>query len=195
MAGIFDFLAPALQVGATVLNVGGQLARGSAAEQIGRRRQQAAEFEAEQLEQDAGQSKAVSQRNAEEIGRQTKYINSTALARAAASGAGASDPTVQDVLARTAAEGGFRQATALYEGEAQARLDRMKAAALRFQGDTALVDAANAKRIATLGAGATALAGGVKAYSLYDKYFAGPKKTSTASPALGFFTNPDAEDV
>lgn len=191
MASVFDILAPALQIGSTVLTAGSQLARGNAAARIGQRRRAAAEFEATQLEQDAGQSKAVAQRNAEEIGRQTKYINSTALARAAASGAGASDPTVQDVLARTYAEGGFRQATALYEGEAQARLDRMKAAALRYEGDTALADAESAQKISRIGAGATALAGGVKALSMYDKYYAGPKRQDAALA----FSNPDAEDV
>lgn len=183
MAGLFDILAPALQIGSTVLSAGAQLSRGNAAAQVGRRRQQLAKFEADQLEQEAGQSEAVSQRNAEDVGRQVKLINSAAIARAAASGASASDPTVKNIIAQTSAEGAYRQALALYEGEAQARLDRMRASALRFQGNTELQDAENAQRASRFGAAATFLSGGAQAGSLYDKYYAGPKRNTASGSA------------
>src|SRR5204863_7102116 len=103
-------------------------------------------------------------------------VNSLALARAAASGAGASDPTVLHVLAQTSGEGAYRQALAMYEGEAQARLDKMRAAATRFEGETAESDAAMAKRQYNIGALNTVLTGGIKTASMFDRYFPRDKR-------------------
>lgn len=168
-----DMLGPSLQIGSTILNADSQYERGNTAVKIGARRQAALEFQAKQLETEAGQAKAASQIQSQDIARQVAIVNSTALARAAASGAGASDPTVLAVMARTGAEGAYRQALALYEGEAQSRLDLNRAAAARFEGQTNVQDAANAKRQANIGAGATLLAGGARALSMYDKYYSG----------------------
>lgn len=193
---ISDLLGPALQIGSTVLSAGSQVARGNAATAIAARRKAALEFQAKQLESEAGQSRAVGQVQAQDIARQTQLVNSTALARAAASGAGATDPTVLKVMARTSSEGAYRQALAMYEGEAQARMDTMRAQSARFEGDTNVSDAATAKRASNIGAASTVLSGGAKALSMFDKYWSGPAPTSDIGAiAATAYTNPEAEDV
>jgi len=59
----------------------------------------------------------------------------------------------------------------MYEGEAQARLDRMRAGATRFEGETAAADAAMAQRQYNIGAANTVLTGAIKTGSMFDKYF------------------------
>lgn len=168
-----DMLGPALQIGSTILSAGSQVERGNAGVAVANRRKAALEFQAQQLETEAGQSKAVSQVQAADVARQNALVQSSILARAAASGAGASDPSVLSVMARTGAESAYRQAVALYEGEAQSRMDLTRASAARFEGQTNVSDAASARRQANIGAGATVLAGGAKSLSMYDKYYSG----------------------
>lgn len=171
---ISDFLGPSLEIGSTLLKGGAQISRGYAEQAIAKRRQAADEFEAKQQEQSAEESVGAGMRNAQDEVLRAKYVNSLALARAAASGAGASDPTVMAVLSKTAGEGAYRSALAMYEGEAQARLDRMKATALRYEGETSVQDAAAAQRAENIGALGTFLTGGVKTISMFDKYWSGP---------------------
>lgn len=87
-----------------------------------------AQFQSEQLRVNAGQAQAAVQRNAIDIERQTQLNASRALAVAASSGGGASDPTVVSLLAQNAADGAYRKAAALYEGEDQARALNLQAA-------------------------------------------------------------------
>ncbi len=184
-----DFLAPALQIGSTVLGGTSQVAKGIAQKNIAKRRQQELEFEATQLDQDAGQSEAVAQRKAEDIQRQTTLINSAALAKAAASGAGASDPTVLKIMARTAQEGDYRRQVALYEGEEQARMDRQRAAAQRFEGATGVQDADQARQLSNIGAASTVLAGAAKATTMYDKYWSGPSDSGDVTEDDNLFAD------
>lgn len=175
MASIFDMLAPSLQIGSTILSAGSQFARGEAVRTVGRRKRGAAEFEAKQRELSAEEARGGGMRAAQDEVLKTELVNSTALARAAASGAGASDPTVISILARTAGEGAYRQAVALYQGEAAARSELMRAAAARLEGDIGESDAESAQKFANLGGISTALSGGARALSMYDKYWTGPK--------------------
>lgn len=166
-----DLLSPSLQFSGTLLGTASDLARGNAALALGRKKQAANEFEAQQLEQEGQQSVGIGMRNASDVVRNVSLVNSAALARAAASGAGASDPTVLKVLAQTAGEGAYRQALAMYEGEAQQRLDQMRASALRFEGNMNVNEAQAAKKQADFGAASTLLSGAAKAYSMFDKYW------------------------
>lgn len=176
---ISDFLGPALQTSSTILNAGSQIARANSMRTVAGRRKDALEFEAQQQEIAAQESSGVAMRAAQDEILKARTVNSAALAKAAASGAGASDSTVMAVLSRTAGEGAYRSAVAMYEGEAQARLDRMRAAALRYQADVGVADAEAAAGQSGLGVASTLLAGGVKALSMYDKYWSGPKATTT----------------
>lgn len=175
MASMADMLAPSLQLGATIFSAGSQLARGQAARTIGGRRKASSEFEAQQLEQNAAQVRSAGLRAGMDEQLKAELVQSTALARAAASGAGASDPTVLQIIARTAGEGEYRRALAMYEGEAQARSNLIKAAAARMEGDIAEDDSEAAEKMANLSTLSTVLTGGAQALSMFDKYWAGPK--------------------
>jgi hypothetical protein len=166
-----DLLAPALQIGATIMSAGSQLVRANAYQAIGARRQAAANFEATQLEREAERSSGIGMNQAQNAALQTLYINSKAQDAAAASGGGALDPTVVDIISRNAGEGAYRQAVAMYEGESQARLNIARAQATRYEGGTAAADADAARTAAQFGAANTLLTGGVKLMSMRDKYW------------------------
>lgn len=182
MAAALPFIAVAMTAASTVMSANAQNQQAAAIQQQANRRQTEANFEADQLDVDAGQALAVSHRQAEDEGLKARLLNSTVLARAAASGAGASDPTVLNIMARTSATGAYRQGVALYEGEEQARTNRLRAAGLRYSGDIGIADALTASRAANAGATATLLTGGAKTASLYSKYWAGPSTTAPSNP-------------
>lgn len=117
------------------LQAGGAAASYSTAEKAAKARKAAAEFEAQQLEQNAGQVISASQRQAFETTRTGKYTASRALAVAAASGGGASDPTVMNTMSQLASETAYRKSLDLYQGEERARQLRLSAAATRMTGD------------------------------------------------------------
>ena len=102
--------------------------------QFGMQAQQAAQFQAAQLRSNAGQAQASAQRSAFDVDRQSQYVASAALASAAASGGGASDPTVLNLMARNAGEFAYRKSVALYQGEDRARAMNMQADAKEFEG-------------------------------------------------------------
>ena len=108
---------------------------------------------AAQLDVQAGAERAMSQRDAFEQRRQARLLSSRGLAVAAASGAGADDPTVVNALADIEGEGEYRALTALYNGEEQARADESQAKAYRKAGK-------NAKLAGYLKAGGTILSAG-----------------------------------
>jgi len=117
-----------------VLQYEGYQTAAEGARVAGRRKRVASEFEAEQLEQQSGQVVAASQRDALEEKRRADLMASRALALAAASGGGASDPTVVNLIAGLKGEGAYRSAVALYRGEDQARKLRTGARAKRYEG-------------------------------------------------------------
>lgn len=86
---------------------------------------------------------------------------------AAASGGGASDPTIMRIIANTRAEGAYRSAVAIYEGEERARQ-------LKFQAVTGLIGGADAEAEgATRQQGYALMTAGIgvkTASSLYSKY-------------------------
>ena len=185
-----DFLPESLQVASTILTAGSQMARSNAMQAVAARKKAALDFEAQQQEIAAQESSGVALRSAQDETLKAQLIKSSALAKAGASGAGASDPTVMEILARTGGEGAYRSALAMYEGEAQARLDRMRASALRYEGDIAVSDAESSSNMAGMGIGATLLNGGVRALSMYEKfnpsasaYARGPQMPLARSPS------------
>jgi hypothetical protein len=93
-----------------------------------------ADFAGAQLDQQAGQARASSQRAAIEQRRQAQIANSRLQSLAGGSGL---DPTVVHLAADIAGEGEYRALTALYEGEDSARSMEMKAQAARYEGKMA----------------------------------------------------------
>lgn len=135
----------------------------------GRRAQRVAEAQALELEYGAGQKKAESQRTALEVERQGKLEASRALAVAAASGGGASDPTIINLMAQLAGETNYRKMVALYEGEAESEAMMKEAKVVREEGRAA-------RKASQLQAFGTVLSGGS---SMYSKFGGGGPSSSS----------------
>lgn len=154
-------LMPALQTASTVLGAFGQIRQGQAAEQQAKHR-------ALQLEQKAGQERAASQRKSIEARRRARIAESRALALAAASGGGASDPTISNLMAGIAGEGEMAAQTAVYEGEERARSAEYGATMARYEGK-------QAKQASRIGAATTILGSAAKlGKGLMEKYAPSP---------------------
>lgn len=113
-----------------LIGAGGTILEGEAANAGGKSEQM-------QLNQQAGQDRAASQVEATQIRRSARYAQSRALALAAASGAGASDPTVVNIIGGIAGEGEFQALSSLYTGEESARGKEFAGSIARKEGRTA----------------------------------------------------------
>lgn len=153
----------------------GVLGQGSAGVEAAGRKQQAAEFEATQLQINAGQAKAASQRDAYFKGLEGQRLMSAIQARAGASGA---DPTVLNIMAGAMAQRSYNMQAALYGGDEKARLFNMQATGKRYDAALGMQDAKAAKKSYALAALGTAAEGGA---SLFKKYW--PQDQINTSPA------------
>ena len=120
-----------------------------AARDVGKAQNANAVAQALQLEQRARVTRGASQRAAIRELDVAENIQSRALALAAASGAGVTNPTVLNILADIEAEGEYRSLTQLYTGEDEARGMEAQAKSLRRTG-SALARAGKIKAIATI---------------------------------------------
>jgi hypothetical protein len=172
MSSFLDFLSkiggPELSMLGTAMSVGGAVAGGIEA-------RQAAGFQADQLRINAGQAQASAQRSAIDIDRQTQMVVSRALAVAAASGGGASDPTVVNMIAQDAAEGAYRKAVALYQGDDAARGMKMQADAKEHEGAQSLVTGG-------LSGASNLLTGMSRQASLYQRFGGGGPDMRSMGP-------------
>ena len=134
----------------TLLTAKGELDQGKSANAL-------AKYQAQQLEQNAGQEKAVAQHAAEEEQRKSELLASRAIAVAAASGAGALDPTVVKILQGIDAEGQLASMTQLYNGDERARGLTDQARATRYDGRSAK-RAGRTRALTTLLTGAQSMA-------------------------------------
>ena len=111
----------------TAVQVAGTLAAGKA-------QQSAANYQAAQLDQQAGQARASSQRDAANQQRTTAYALSRAQAVAAAGGGNTLDPTVVNTEQNIAGQGEYNTLTSLFNGEEKARGMEQEADTARYQG-------------------------------------------------------------
>lgn len=186
MAGASKAIGPALQIASTLTGFMGANKAAAGARAAAERTAQAKRFEAQQLSVNAGQELAAGQKAGFEQERQARLVASRQIALAAASGAGASDPTIMNLIARTTKEGSYRAAVAIYGGEERARQMRMAAAGREYEADAAIVGGEQtASAYKTAGVGAL-LRGGA---SLFAKYGAGGPSGSGDSAALGIDTS------
>lgn len=162
----------ALTAGGTALSAMGTIAGGSAAAQAGQYAQRSAEFTAQQQEQAAKEARAVGQRSAFEKRREGELLNSKLQARAAASGGGASDPTVLDLSGDIAQRGEYDALTEMFKGESRARGLLDGAEASRMQGAAALYEGQAKRRASHLSAAGTIIGG---AGSMFNQYRGAPK--------------------
>ena len=162
-------------IGLALQGMGAADARKDARE-IARKKRQLAEFEATQLDQQANDALAASQRTLFNEKRTEKLVQSRALTLAAASG-GASDPTVIRIISGIASEAAYRQNLAIYQGEDRARSLRLAAEANRFSGEIgASATIAQGNAIAIQGAGQVL----GDASSLYARYgYGSPSRRAT----------------
>lgn len=163
---MMEWIPVAMQIFGTMSSASGSYRAGSAAAAAGEAQRNELQFEAAQLEQQAGQVEAAAQRTALERDRQTALVNSRALAIAASTG-GASDPTVINLIARNAAEGSYQHAVAIYNGAENARQLRMNASAKRYGGDVAQAGGKNMQAAYQMQGMGSILKG---ASSLYTRY-------------------------
>lgn len=106
-----------------------------AARELGAKKRQIAEFEAGVLETQAGQQIAAAQRDMLDVQRASRLAQSRAVALSAASGGGATSPTVVNLVANLAKEGAYNAARSLYSGEEKSRLMQLQAFERRQQGE------------------------------------------------------------
>jgi hypothetical protein len=99
----------------------------------------AADYQAKQQEMQGNEDFAASQRDAEAKRRESKIVQSRQQALAAASGAGATDPTIVRLMTQTAGQGEYNAQTALYSGEQQKRGLYDAAKATRMSGNASLL--------------------------------------------------------
>jgi hypothetical protein len=101
----------------------------------------AAAFEADQLEQKAKEERAASQRDAIEKRKEAAFVQSRQQALAAASGGGAGTdaPTIMKLMASTAGQGEYNAQAALYGGENRARGLMDEAMGRRMSGRASLL--------------------------------------------------------
>ena len=124
-----DYVPAAASLIGGVSGMAGDFMNASAARQTGASAIAAGGYNASQARIAAGQAAAAGQVGASEEMRSAMLVNSTALARAAASGAGASDPTIINMMAQTQGRGAYLAGLKLYSGEEQQRqlLDKANA--------------------------------------------------------------------
>jgi len=139
-----SWVAVGVAVGGLVLQAQGQRQAKKASEkqaaleaEAGAARKRAAEFEANVLDSQASQAIALAQRDMLDARRAGELASSRAIALAAASGGGATAPTVTRIVGDITKEASYNSMRALYAGEERARLMRLQARNLREQGEFA----------------------------------------------------------
>lgn len=149
------------------------------------------EFEAKQADAAGVQVVAASQRTALEERRRADLVASRALAVAAASGGGTTDPTIVRIISNVKGEGAYRASVALYEGEQQERDLKIAAAMSRLHGASGLERGVNLANAYSIRAAGTAFSGGASIYSKYGQ--GGPKGTKGSGDAaiINYGDNPE----
>lgn len=172
MSGFLDLLKDPRYVNqiATGLDTAGGFMTTAGYLQHGAAARGQAQFTAEQLRQQAGDAMASAQRRAFSDDRQARYIQSETLARAAASGGGASDPTVVNIMAQQAEEGAYRRQVDLYEGSSRERLLQLQAQAKEFEGQQTQDVANRVAGSSMLKVGASLLRGFAKDSSILSRF-------------------------
>lgn len=152
-----------LSVAGTALGVVGQIqqSKATAAQH---------KFQKAQYERQAQEARSVATRRAAERRRQQRLLESKQLARAASVG-GAGDPSVESIIAQTAATGERNVQTELALGENRAQ-------GFDLAAESEASSAKNARTAGLIGAFSTIVEGGSSLFSTY-----GSKKRPATSPS------------
>lgn len=114
-------------IASTALQAGGKI-------QAGHMAQQSDNYAAEVLHQEAGASVASGIQGAINDTRQARYVASRAIATAAGTGGGGSDPTVNNIIANINSQGEYKALTSIYQGRDRASEISSRAAQLTYEG-------------------------------------------------------------
>jgi hypothetical protein len=135
-------MAMLLPVIGTVVSAAGTIVGAAASRQQSQAQAQMNEFRARQAKIAANEARAAAQREAGEKRREGALAQSKLQAQAAASGGGATDPTVMKLGERIAGRSQLSALSEMYKGESKARelldqaaLSQMAAAANRAEGN------------------------------------------------------------
>lgn len=142
------------------------------------------EFEAAQAEQAANAEMGAAQIRAAQEKRKSRIIQSRAMALAASSGGGASDPTVVNIISDLESEGSYRAAVAMYEGQDRARTLRLQAAGGIYEGQAGLNAGRSAAEGGNYRAAGSLFSAGANLYGKYG-YPRGRGNTDWASQPTG----------
>ena len=116
------------------LNAGGTLASANAQMRAGQAQQQAANYKAAQEDQQATQAIAAGQQNMLQAQKKTALAQSSLVARSAADGGTATDPTVLTLSEGIAGQGKLQALDDLWQGQDRATGLQAQAAADRYSG-------------------------------------------------------------
>lgn len=122
---------------ATKVLLGSTILSGGTAVLGGIQQKKVADAQAKQLRVQGKAEAARAGAEAAEERRQARYVSSRARAVAAASGAGATDPTVVNTIANLETEGEYRALMAMYNGEVRQNAAFGEASARRSEGSAA----------------------------------------------------------
>jgi len=147
--------APYLALAGTAVSAMGAI-------QQGRQAKATAKFEAQQMEQQAKQRRAVGHQEVAARRREQALLESRALAAAGASGAGTLDPNVLRAISGIAAEGERAVQSELFSAETGAVTQEAQAAARRIEGE-------QAKTASTIRAVGTVLSGAADAGMFFGR--------------------------
>lgn len=120
----------------------------------------AAKAERKQLAIMAAEKQAVATREAQDKGREVKMLQSRSQAVAAASGAGATDPTVMELAGNIARYGNTQTRELVRQGQEEAKM-------LNYKGLVGVKNAQASAKVATLGAIGQVVGGFTSAFQNY----------------------------
>ena len=160
-------LALVATVASSALTAMGTIAAGKTAEAQGRAKQQAAEFEAKQLDIKSKEEKAAGQNEMLQLRRQKNLALSRLQTVGAGSGFSATDPTSLALADEITKYGTYQEQLALFGGTARERDLQLAASGRRFEGESALALGKAQRNASYLNAAGTII-GGVS--SIADKY-------------------------
>lgn len=171
-----------LSVASALIDTWGSMESGRTARIKAEQQRVLLQFEAEEAEKQAGQVLAVSQQQAREEQRQGRYVASRALAVAAASGGGVSDPTIVNLIAKGKGEATYKANVALYQGEAKARQLRLQALGGNLSGSLAMENGLRTDEQYNIAGAGAALKGGASLYARYGMNGPGRGDAATINP-------------
>lgn len=160
----------ALTAAGAATSAAGTIMGGNAAAEAGRMGQVAQQFKAQQLNQQAVQSRAVAQRQALETGLKTTYALSELQAKAGSSGGGASDPGVISLTGQVAGRGKYLALADMYEGENRARGLEAEAEGAEFTGNALRIEGEEKRSASRYAAAGTILGGAGSMFKQYGDY-------------------------